>query len=332
MKQGLYLAFLYLSSVIGAGFASGQELVSFFLSHGKGGYQALLFAALLFGLLGMRLFSVMGEERTESLTDFLTPRIGRVGGRIAEFLSQGFILATFIVMVSAGATLFGDTFSLPPILGALLTFFLCVLPSFWGASGLIFMGTLLVPIMVVAVSFLSTATLCTFRLPLYFEVTDTSSPFFSALLFVSYNTLTLVPVTAPFSSRMNRTSARWAGAVTTLFIAILLFLSGSALLSFPASLHAPFPLLYLATRLSPFAGQVYILLMLSSIITTGGTGAFALMNRFFPSTKKGRWRALLFLGVCSIPLSLLGFSALLNSLYPFFGVLGLLLLPAYCIK
>lgn len=46
------LGFIYIGTLIGAGFASGQEIMSFFTIYGKGGLLGIIVVSVFFFILG----------------------------------------------------------------------------------------------------------------------------------------------------------------------------------------------------------------------------------------------------------------------------------------
>src|SRR5690554_6129800 len=51
-KDDIKLAFTYVGALVGAGFASGQELVRFFVRFGTYGLWGIVFAGISFALMG----------------------------------------------------------------------------------------------------------------------------------------------------------------------------------------------------------------------------------------------------------------------------------------
>ena len=68
---------------------------------------------------------------------------------------------------------------------------------------------------------------------------------------------------------------------------------------------------------------LYGVIILGAIITTAISSAFGFLNNVSNSVKKYN-RINLIICICAIIISHFGFSNLVNSLYPVFGVLGLI--------
>ncbi len=61
MVSGARVGFTYIGTVVGAGFASGQEIMQFFTVYGIGGIWGIVVVLFLFGWLGTRMM-VMGAR------------------------------------------------------------------------------------------------------------------------------------------------------------------------------------------------------------------------------------------------------------------------------
>ena len=60
MKKDNYfvIALTYIGTIIGAGFASGQEIKKFFIDYGTIGITAFIFASFLFFYLGKKIMEM----------------------------------------------------------------------------------------------------------------------------------------------------------------------------------------------------------------------------------------------------------------------------------
>lgn len=63
------VAYSFVAAVIGAGFASGQEILSFFTVYGKWGIWGIMLSALIFGLFA---FLILDQCRLRSVMDYNT--------------------------------------------------------------------------------------------------------------------------------------------------------------------------------------------------------------------------------------------------------------------
>ena len=59
-KNTLIVAFTYVGTIIGAGFASGQEIKKFFVDYGVIGFLAFIFSSFMFFYIGKKIM-IMGN-------------------------------------------------------------------------------------------------------------------------------------------------------------------------------------------------------------------------------------------------------------------------------
>ena len=103
-----------LGAIIGAGFASGKEIVSFFGKYGYWVIPFLVLAAILF-FFCFYIFSNLGKDiKPKSISDITSKIFGKAG----VFVDFSFILSTFITLASMlagcdsiGGIMFGDGYS-----------------------------------------------------------------------------------------------------------------------------------------------------------------------------------------------------------------------------
>lgn len=119
-QRYLLPAFAFKAVVIGGGYATGRELVEFFLPSGpQGGLLAMLLATVVWSVVCTLTFLFARMTASEDYKTFFRNLLGRFGFsfEIAYFIFIILILAVF----GAAAGAIGEaTFSLPPISGSLL--------------------------------------------------------------------------------------------------------------------------------------------------------------------------------------------------------------------
>ena len=71
MKKSLQIGGAYVGIIVGAGFASGQEIVLYFTSYGFKGIYGALLAMVGFSIVGMCVAQVSSKLRTSSHKDLI---------------------------------------------------------------------------------------------------------------------------------------------------------------------------------------------------------------------------------------------------------------------
>ena len=126
--------FLFQSVVIGGGYATGRELVAFFLSVGPlGGLLGLFVAAAGFSLLMAIAFELSRMTHTYDYRTFFKQLLGR-GWFLFEIAFGILALLILAVLGAASGELVSARLNIPPAVGTISLMALVGLLVFWGTS------------------------------------------------------------------------------------------------------------------------------------------------------------------------------------------------------
>lgn len=104
------IACTYTGTVIGAGFASGQEILQFFIAYGGIGLAGIIAAGFLFALLGHRLLILAWDIEAASFKDILAHLYGQKLGKLMEMITSLSLFGIFTVMLAGAGTLAAEYF------------------------------------------------------------------------------------------------------------------------------------------------------------------------------------------------------------------------------
>ena len=100
------IAATFIGTVVGAGFASGQEIYQFFSIHGWFGWLGLILAVLLLGFSGVKVFQIGANLKPKSYQDFLLFLLGpRLAAVMDLLLVTFFIVLIGVMFAGCGANL-----------------------------------------------------------------------------------------------------------------------------------------------------------------------------------------------------------------------------------
>ncbi|MCL5057531.1 MAG: hypothetical protein M1130_05960 [Actinobacteria bacterium] len=255
------IAVLYIGAVIGAGFASGQEILQFFIVFEKKGLWGVVLAAALFSFLGGLVMLLAVSVRSGNYNDVYRLVMGRIPGRIMDILSLVMLPGGLVVMLAGGSAVFSEHLGLPGWLGILLIVVVTIAVLSRGLKGVVSANAVLVPLKVAVI-----VLICLFSLIYSGDRTGGGIPcglssgskinwLWSAVLYVSYNMV--VPV-AVLSSLGGKVTVREgvlggvAGGMALGFVTGMVFLAGLGF--YPEIAGYQVPLLYIAGQLGGVAG------------------------------------------------------------------------------
>jgi len=325
------LAAVYIGTVVGAGFASGQEVLQFFSLHGLWGLPALGLATGILALFGYLILRAGHRLEAGSYGPVLRHVAGPVLGRVIDVIMAFFLFGGLAAMFAgAGATL-EQEYGLAFEAGLLLMAAATVVTVLAGIGGVVTSVSFVVPLLLTAVAGVSIATLLANPVDLSFaDPARAAVPHWglSGLAYGSYNLLLSISVLAPvarFTPREGLLPGAILGAVGLGLGALAVNLTVLALI--PGSTRAEVPMALAATRLSPLVALAYTAVLLAEVYTTAVGSLFGLVSR---AGAQGRWLRYLTIGltVAAMVAGRVGFSTIVATLFPAVGYAGFLFLGA----
>jgi uncharacterized membrane protein YkvI len=340
MGKILKMGSAFIGIIVGAGFASGQEILQYFTSFGMLGIVGAIVSTALFAYLGMTLTRIGSRMRTTSHKDAIYKISGRYLGIIVDTIIIITLFSVGVVMIAGAGSNLNQQFGLPSYIGSLLMVvlvFLTVLLNVDKVVGVIGSITPFLIAAVVLVSVYCLATLdTTFAIldPIALDVKTTLPNWFvSSINYVSFNIATGASMTLVMGgAEKDERIAKWGGFVGGLGLGILILLSHLAIFSKIESVaDAELPMLAIINDISPFLAILMAFVLYGMIFNTAVGMFYAFGARFVPIGTKGFKMFVLFTLVIGFALSFVGFTNLVAHLYPFIGYMGLFLIVALII-
>jgi len=333
--QVFRVASTYVGTVVGAGFASGQETLRFFAAYGRSGLIGIGVATAAFCIYGVMVMELGRRLQARSHREILHYACGPFFGRLMDAALTLFLGATLTVMLAGGGAIFGEQLGLPKGVGVILTAVLTGVTILFGMRGIMAANGIVVPLLTAAVAGLSAATIHfhgfgpilanSVPWPLLAPV---KSWFLASWLYVGYNLVLSISVLAPLGAEINNRRALvgggLVGGLTLGLLAAGIKMAVSA--HMPEIGHVEVPMLFLA-RLHPLPVQwFYTLILWAEIYTTAIACAYGFAGRV-SEWMGGQYRNVVVL-ITAVALfgSGFGFSTLLSVLYPLFGFVTLIVL------
>ena len=323
----------YIGAVIGAGFASGQEIMQFFILHSKEGLTGAMLATILFAYLGGMVMFLCIKIKTTNYKEFFNFLLGPRLGKLMDGLSLFMLLGGLSVMMAGSAAVFGEQFGLPVRAGAWVVVLLTSLVILGGLEGVMTANVFLVPLKLLAVFAISLAVLGAGGFSGIPRVSGESGGgvagnwVAAGFLYVSYNMVVPVAVLSSLGRSVTLKLGVAGGVLGGFLIGLAVFLVTLAgLAHMPEAASYQIPLLYLTGLLGPALRWSLGVLIWLAILTTAIADAHGFASRLAPGG--GSLYRFCGIGVCllALPLSWLSFSVLVRVLYPLFGCAGLVLL------
>ncbi len=338
MKNVLRMASAFIGIIVGAGFASGQEILQYFTSFGLLGIVGAIVSTALFAYLGMTLTRLGSRMRTTSHKDVIYKISGRFLGFIVDYIIIFTLFGVGVVMIAGAGSNLNQQFGMPPFVGSLLMVvlvFLTVLLNVDKVVGVIGSITPFLIFSVIGVSVYCLATMGDAQFTVLDSVATkvpTTLPnwFISAINYVSFNiALGASMALVMGGAEKNEKTAAWGGFVGGLGLGILILLSHLAIFSrIETVADADLPMLAIMNDISPILAIFMAFILYGMIFNTAVSMFYAFGARFI-SIGTGRFKGFVFITlVIGFCLSFVGFKQLVAYFYPLIGYIGLFLVAA----
>lgn len=327
------VAATYIGTVVGAGFASGQEVLQYFGFFGYWGIFGLLIAAFLFYYFGKQILWLGKELKAESHVPIIYHVGGKKVGRVLDYIITFFLFGALTTMAAGAGAIFQEQFNLPVFWGNIVMIVATLLTVLTGISGVINAISFVVPVLMIAVFGIS------FYIVFQQGVFIASQGFvgnpavpgwpLSAIVYVSYNLVMAVAVLGPLGNEAKdfasiKKGALWGSVGLGLGAAAILW---AVFVTLPQSGRYAVPMIYVAGLLSPLVQQLYSLVLFAEIYTTAVGSLFGFIMRL-SAHKSVRAKRYITVSAClgALIASRVGFTDLVRTLFSIVGYAGLLLL------
>lgn len=332
------VAATYIGAIMGAGFASGQEIQQFFGNFGKWGLIGILLSTVLFSALGWIMLDLQSKWRVSSYSDFFTKLIGDNWGLKTDYFISILLFVGLIAMLSGSGALFNQYFALSSWIGILLTAGVIFLALWFEGEGVLWINTVLIPLkFIFCLGIALLAILYGLQGDGEGVVTSIENPLMqnwaiSSILYVSFNLTFALVVFASLGREIQKPGARrgtvFGGVSLGLFAGVI----GGALMTFPEVKTFEIPMVAVAGKLGEWPAFFYVFVLWLAMITAAVGNAFSLATRFINRSKVHDHTAALLLLFVAIPLAGVKFSMIVKVLYPLLAYLGLIFLPLLILK
>lgn len=333
----LKIASAFIGIIVGAGFASGQEVLQYFTSFGHWGTAAAVVATALFAYLGMMLTMLGSQTQTMSHKKVIYQISGRWVGIIVDYVIIFTLFGVGVVMIAGAGSLLNQQFDLPPYAGSIVLTVLIGLTAMLNVDRVVAVIGSITPLLIVAL-----VVICGYSIMTMDKSFDTLAPiaesvestlphwFISAVNYVSFNlavgaAMALVMGGAETNPRVAKLGGLLGGAG----VGVLIVLSHLALFSkIEVVANYPMPLLKIIDMISPALSTFMTFILFGMIFNTAVSMFYAFAARFVPmkSAKANKFIfATLAVGFVA---SFAGFTQLVAVFYPLIGYLGLFLVGA----
>ncbi len=324
----LGIGLTFMGTVVGAGFASGQEILQFFTRFGFISMFTILLVAGLFIWLGAKMMLLAADISAVSYEDLNIALFGERLGRLVSLFMIVVLLGVTGVMLAGAGSIFSEHLNLSYQTGLVITLAACYMLLRKGLSAILAVNSIVVPAMLLFTFILLFKTIPLPTSTRWLElVNDHSwlgawmSPFLYTAFNLSMAQTVLVPLGAKVKDRRLIIGGAWIGGIGIGFMLLVGHITLSA--NMPGITQYAIPMAGIAKQFGQGIQWIYIFLIFSEIFTTLIANVYGLTLQLHERLGIAQHWIVLSILFISYLLSQLGFGILLSTLYPLFGLISL---------
>jgi uncharacterized membrane protein YkvI len=323
------IAAVYVGTVVGAGFATGREIVEFFSRFGFVGLIGMLMSGYILIFLGSKLMVISARINAKSYEEFNEYLFGEKIGKVVNLLLMLMLIGVCAVMLAGAGAVFEEQLGLSKASGVIITIGLSIIVMLVGIKALFAVNIFVVPLMITFSFILMVLSL---RLPHFIDQllyipyvkdgwTAVIAPFSYTAFNLSLAQAVLVPVAAEVKDeRTIKRGGMLGGAALT----IILITSHMTLVMLPNFASYEIPMAIIMKSLVPGLYWIFVLVIYGEIFTSVIGNVFGLEKQIKQYIVLPKIVIVTGIFVVSYLLSLFEYSRLLSYLYPIFGYVSLL--------
>lgn len=331
---GIKAGLLFLGTIIGAGFASGKEILTFFTGNAVTLVFAVIIAGIFFYLTGLLFFNLGKRIKANNIfkvTEILLKKY--------SFVFNMFLVFCYLIILSA--MLAGVDVLAKESLGykgiipifSIILLILALLSVKKGITSLLKINSLLVPIIIIFIIVVCFFSLNQTNSTVSDNIANKEITFFSSIinsvLYVAMNMLLSSAILITAGNNMDKTQIKISAFLAALIITVLLTVILLACrLNYSQIQGMEMPIIVFALRISPLFSIISIIILSFAIFTTLISSMYPLKD-FLQFYIKKENKLYITLALTAFILSRIGFSYIITYIYPLMGIIGIMFI-AFC--
>lgn len=338
MRHAVRIALAFVGLLVGAGFASGQETIQYFLTYGTWGIVGAILAGILIVIAGAVLFQLGSYFLAENHNAVFQNVTHPVVSKVLDVSTMITLFCIGFVMIAGGGSNLEQQFGLPVWVGAGIMTLLLIVSGFLDVDKLTNVISAITPFLVLSVLGAFVLTILNMEGANIGELNElamqnqaasgvfnnwfVSAVNYAALCVITGVSMILVVAGSNLNPRRAGTGGLVGGMLFSVLLIILVFV---LFFNMEDVFGADMPLLMVFDGIHPAVGFVVAIVIYLMIYNTA-VGMFYGMSRRITATNPARFR-LVYIGVVLVgfALSFVGFADLVSWVFPVLGYLGMFL-------
>jgi uncharacterized membrane protein YkvI len=334
IKLSLQIGAVFIGTVVGAGFASGQEIMQFFTCFGRVGMLTLILSGGLFYIIAAAVVKAAIRYNTYNYKDLIYRMAGKKVGFVFDILVTTFLLIGTSIMFAGSGALFQESLGLPRAWGIALMAALTLVVILQALTGILRVNSIIVPMLFFVIVAVLAATIMNSDMGsinsklLENYQGSIIKPVLFFLFYCCYNTFLSLGVLAAIPERIKDPSVLrmgvFLGAIGLMLLSLMLNISLT--LKSPQVFEYSIPMSYITSGFGKLVKNIVTVCIWCEIFSTAVSNAFSIAKRLSGNRHMSYMLTCCITVICCLPLSFLEFKGLISFFYPVFGAFSMFII------
>lgn len=341
LKEMIIVAFAFVGVVVGAGFATGQEIFQFFTSNGKFSVFGVFITGFIITIGGVFVLNTGYRLRSHNHTEPIKFYLPRTIAAIFDIILTLFLLALAMIMTAGGVSTLHESFGIPYAISSLILVLIILATLFLKFDRLITVLGMVTPFLVIIVTIIAIYYFTTgsfdFNSADQYANNDNRTDkwwWFDAINYGSLQIAAAFSFLSVMGGRLKYEKSTIYGGILggAIVTFLLLMLNLGMVTEFTNITDVALPSLLLANHISPIIGTFMAIIMILVIYNTVVGLMYAFASRFTEPYQRNYYILIIIMAIVTFATTFIGFIELIGKVFPVMGIFGFILLIPIFIK
>ncbi|OON98227.1 MAG: transporter [Epulopiscium sp. Nele67-Bin004] len=326
----IQVGLVFVGSIVGAGLSSGRELTKFFAIYGYKSFAGLLICGLLYVWVGKMIIHLSIKYNVTSYNEFINLVCPRPIAVFTNIVLTLFLFSSTSIILAGSGAVVHQHFGVPIWIGSVLMIVVSIIFLMRKTQGLYEVNNVTVPVLMIIMTAIFIGYQHNNPDQVSFEYI-TKLPYYqtnwivSSLVYAGFNIISIVGIVVSLSSEIksNRIMLRGVAIGSAILTAVSFVIVFLMIVNPTYAITYDIPILAVAQQITPFLQYCLLIMiwleMFSSQISNIFSLTKSLESKFGIQYEQGIAISI----ITALPLSTVGFTNLVDVLYPIYGMLSL---------
>ena len=324
------VAVVFIGTIVGAGLASGKEITEFFTSFGIQSFVGIILCGLFYIFMVTMLSKISLKHKLNSYSELINIISPNLLGKLTGVITTLYLISSASIILAGSGAILNEFFAIPKIVGSLIMLSIAAIFILKGTNGLIEVNSIIVPLLISTITVLTVLYFVYNNGSLSIEMLTKFPPkkegiLVSTILYAGYNILcssgVIIPLSTEIDDKKIMTKGIFFGALGLTLLCLMI--NFMLTLNIPYIYEYEIPLLYVATPFGSIIQAVLLMVILLEMFSTEVSDVYSISKTLDKSFKISFKKGVFIVLAVALPISQIGFTNLITTLYPLFGLLSL---------